>query len=121
MNKSNFFVYYYYIIIIIIALLYSSNKKEDGRLNIRSKFAAAAEEREKVGGGIVVFGDSIVDPGNNNYIATIGRANFPPYGRDFPGGIPTGRYSNGKVPSDLLGTYLLHFENKKIKKLNTLI
>lgn len=49
---------------------------------------------------ILVFGDSIVDSGNNNYLPTIGKANFPPYGRDFPGGVPTGRYSNGKVPSD---------------------
>uniref|UniRef100_A0A803MHQ9 Uncharacterized protein n=1 Tax=Chenopodium quinoa TaxID=63459 RepID=A0A803MHQ9_CHEQI len=50
----------------------------------------------------LVFGDSIVDSGNNNYIATIGRANFPPYGRDFPGGVATGRFSNGKVPSDFI-------------------
>ena len=52
---------------------------------------------------LLVFGDSIVDPGNNNYVDTIGRANFPPYGRDFPHGLPTGRYSNGKVPSDFFG------------------
>ncbi|KAJ8443591.1 hypothetical protein Cgig2_019573 [Carnegiea gigantea] len=51
---------------------------------------------------ILVFGDSVVDPGNNNYLKTIGKANFPPYGRDFEGGVPTGRYSNGKIPSDLL-------------------
>ncbi|KAL9229611.1 hypothetical protein vseg_005060 [Gypsophila vaccaria] len=51
---------------------------------------------------LLVFGDSIVDPGNNDYIATIGKANFPPYGRDFQGGVATGRYSNGKIPSDLL-------------------
>ena len=43
-----------------------------------------------------VFGDSIVDPGNNNHIKTIVKSNFPPYG--------TGRFSNGFVPSDLLGT-----------------
>ncbi|KAI9165745.1 hypothetical protein LWI28_019726 [Acer negundo] len=49
-----------------------------------------------------VFGDSIVDPGNNNYIKTLVKCNFPPYGRDFMGGKPTGRFSNGLVPSDLL-------------------
>ncbi|KAL8143197.1 hypothetical protein V2J09_016229 [Rumex salicifolius] len=52
--------------------------------------------------GVIVFGDSIVDPGNNNYLNTIAKCNFPPYGRDFEGGIPTGRFSNGKVPSDLI-------------------
>ncbi|KAL4368516.1 hypothetical protein GQ457_05G012200 [Hibiscus cannabinus] len=50
---------------------------------------------------IYVFGDSIVDPGNNNNLATIAKGNFLPYGRDFKGG-PTGRFSNGKVPSDII-------------------
>ncbi|EOX90787.1 GDSL-like Lipase/Acylhydrolase superfamily protein, putative isoform 1 [Theobroma cacao] len=50
---------------------------------------------------VLVFGDSIVDPGNNNNLNTIAKSNFPPYGRDFEGG-PTGRFSNGKVPSDLI-------------------
>ncbi|KNA05802.1 hypothetical protein SOVF_186980 [Spinacia oleracea] len=54
----------------------------------------------------IVFGDSIVDPGNNNYIATVGKADFPPYGRDFPGRVPTGRYSNGKIPSDFFAEEL---------------
>ncbi|XP_048502109.1 GDSL esterase/lipase EXL3 isoform X2 [Beta vulgaris subsp. vulgaris] len=61
---------------------------------------AKINPEEKQVPALIVFGDSIVDPGNNNYLATIGKANFLPYGRDFPGGIPTGRYSNGKVPSD---------------------
>lgn len=55
---------------------------------------------------ILVFGDSIVDPGNNNYLQTISKANFLPYGRDFEGGKPTGRYSNGKIPSDLIAEEL---------------
>uniref|UniRef100_A0A5B7B2B9 GDSL esterase/lipase EXL3-like n=1 Tax=Davidia involucrata TaxID=16924 RepID=A0A5B7B2B9_DAVIN len=51
---------------------------------------------------VIMFGDSIVDTGNNNYIATIAKVNYPPYGKDFMGGKPTGRFSNGKVPSDLI-------------------
>ncbi|OVA06670.1 Lipase [Macleaya cordata] len=51
---------------------------------------------------ILVFGDSIVDPGNNNHIPTLIKCDFPPYGRDFMGGTPTGRFSNGKIPSDLI-------------------
>uniref|UniRef100_A0A5B7AYL0 GDSL esterase/lipase EXL3-like n=1 Tax=Davidia involucrata TaxID=16924 RepID=A0A5B7AYL0_DAVIN len=50
---------------------------------------------------VIMFGDSIVDTGNNNHIGTIAKANFSPYGKDFMGGKPTGRFSNGKVPSDL--------------------
>lgn len=51
---------------------------------------------------VIVFGDSSVDAGNNNYIPTIARSNFEPYGRDFSGGRPTGRFSNGKIPPDFL-------------------
>ncbi|KAL6274121.1 hypothetical protein ACE6H2_024813 [Prunus campanulata] len=51
---------------------------------------------------VIVFGDSIVDPGNNNNIKTTVKCNFPPYGRDFIGRKPTGRFSNGRVPSDLI-------------------
>ncbi|KAI4320936.1 hypothetical protein MLD38_034368 [Melastoma candidum] len=48
------------------------------------------------------FGDSILDTGNNNGLRTLTKCNFPPYGKDFPGGRATGRFSNGKVPSDLI-------------------
>ncbi|KAF8406616.1 hypothetical protein HHK36_008706 [Tetracentron sinense] len=51
---------------------------------------------------VIVFGDSIVDPGNNNNLQTLVKCNFPPYGRDFMAGQPTGRFCNGKVPSDLI-------------------
>ncbi|XP_015161910.1 GDSL esterase/lipase EXL3-like [Solanum tuberosum] len=51
---------------------------------------------------VFAFGDSIVDQGNNNYIPTIAKCNFPPYGKDFNGGIPTGRFCNGKTPPDLI-------------------
>ncbi|KAI4316967.1 hypothetical protein L6164_024887 [Bauhinia variegata] len=51
---------------------------------------------------VIIFGDSIVETGNNNDLRTPAKCNFPPYGRDFQGGIPTGRFSNGKVPSDLI-------------------
>lgn len=52
---------------------------------------------------VIVFGDSIVDTGNNNGLTTIGKVNYPPYGKDFMGGKPTGRFCNGKVPPDLIG------------------
>lgn len=51
---------------------------------------------------IIVFGDSTVDAGNNNYIPTIARSNFQPYGRDFEGGKATGRFSNGRIPTDFI-------------------
>ncbi|XP_020519608.1 GDSL esterase/lipase At1g71250 [Amborella trichopoda] len=55
-------------------------------------------------GAVFVFGDDLLDSGNNNYIPSMAKSNFPPYGLDFPQG-PTGRFSNGKTPpTDLLRT-----------------
>lgn len=55
---------------------------------------------------IIVFGDSSVDAGNNNYIPTVARSNFEPYGRDFVGGKPTGRFCNGKIATDFMSEAL---------------
>ncbi|XP_058772218.1 GDSL esterase/lipase At2g03980-like [Vicia villosa] len=52
-----------------------------------------------------VFGDSLVDSGNNNYLPIQSNAKFPPYGIDF-GGKPTGRYTNGKTVVDYLAIHL---------------
>ena len=51
---------------------------------------------------MIVFGDSSVDAGNNNFIPTVARSNFHPYGRDFEGGKATGRFSNGRIATDFL-------------------
>jgi GDSL-like Lipase/Acylhydrolase len=51
---------------------------------------------------VIVFGDSTVDPGNNNVIGTVLKSNFPPYGRDFQDGVPTGRFCNGRLPTDFI-------------------
>ncbi|KAF3681519.1 GDSL esterase/lipase [Capsicum annuum] len=51
---------------------------------------------------IIVFGDSSVDSGNNNQIATVLKSNFEPYGRDFYNRKPTGRFCNGRIPPDFI-------------------
>ncbi|KAI4374791.1 hypothetical protein MLD38_012744 [Melastoma candidum] len=51
---------------------------------------------------LIVFGDSSVDTGNNNQLQTVAKSNFPPYGRDFYGGKPTGRFCNGRITSDFI-------------------
>ncbi|CAJ1947453.1 unnamed protein product [Sphenostylis stenocarpa] len=54
-----------------------------------------------------VFGDSLVDSGNNNYLATTARADAPPYGIDYPPThSPTGRFSNGYNIPDLISQEL---------------
>jgi hypothetical protein len=51
---------------------------------------------------LFVFGDSLVDVGNNNHLSTMAKSNFYPYGIDYNGGS-TGRFSNGKSLIDFIG------------------
>ncbi|KAL7172691.1 hypothetical protein ACSBR2_032214 [Camellia fascicularis] len=53
-----------------------------------------------------VFGDSLVDNGNNNYLLTTARADSPPYGIDYPTHRPTGRFSNGLNIPDIISEQL---------------
>ncbi|KAH1250863.1 GDSL esterase/lipase [Glycine max] len=52
-----------------------------------------------------IFGDSLVDNGNNNQLQSLARADYLPYGIDFPGG-PSGRFSNGKTTVDAIAELL---------------
>ncbi|KAF3670273.1 putative F-box/kelch-repeat protein-like [Capsicum annuum] len=53
-----------------------------------------------------VFGSSLVDNGNNNFLEKCkAKANYLPYGVDYAKG-PTGRFTNGKNVIDLLGDHL---------------
>ena len=63
-----------------------------------------------MGSTVLFFGDSYVDPGNNNVIPTLIKSNFPPYGTNFPpyGRNPTGRFSDGKILPDYLGKHYTH-------------
>lgn len=51
-----------------------------------------------------IFGDSLVDVGNNNYLETaLAKANIAPNGIDFPTHNATGRFCNGKTCPDVMG------------------
>ncbi|KAL9667662.1 hypothetical protein QQ045_002025 [Rhodiola kirilowii] len=49
-----------------------------------------------------VIGDSLVDSGNNNYLNSLAKSNYFPYGIDYPQG-PSGRFNNGKTIVDFVG------------------
>ncbi|KAI3841778.1 hypothetical protein MKW92_000462 [Papaver armeniacum] len=55
---------------------------------------------------VIVFGDSTVDAGNNNHMLTIVKCNYRPYGQDFEGGKPSGRWSNGRLFTDFISDAL---------------
>ncbi|WOG89720.1 hypothetical protein DCAR_0208958 [Daucus carota subsp. sativus] len=53
-----------------------------------------------------IFGDSIVDNGNNNNLVTLAKSDFPPYGIDTPNHRPTGRFTNNRTIADITGELL---------------
>ncbi|XP_009604967.1 GDSL esterase/lipase 5-like [Nicotiana tomentosiformis] len=55
---------------------------------------------------LFIFGDSLFDVGNNNYIntTTLDQANFWPYGETYFK-LPTGRFSDGRLITDFIATY----------------
>ena len=52
---------------------------------------------------LILFGDSTVDVGNNDFLPTLAKSDFPPYGREFDAMTPTGRFTDGKMVGDFLG------------------
>ncbi|KAL8161851.1 hypothetical protein V2J09_013340 [Rumex salicifolius] len=54
---------------------------------------------------LYVFGDSLLDSGNNNLLPTMAKADYYPYGVDFVEGV-TGRFTNGRTTSDFVAEYL---------------
>ncbi|XP_042483843.1 GDSL esterase/lipase At5g45670-like [Macadamia integrifolia] len=56
-----------------------------------------------------IFGDSLVDNGNNIVLPTVAKALTLPYGIDFPRG-PTGRFTNGRTVADVV-SQLLGFQD----------
>lgn len=84
------------IVLIILAAKILSAEAVDVR-------ALRTEAAKKNLSSFFIFGDSSVDPGNNNRLHTDSKSNFPPYGEDFIHARPSGRFTNGRLPTDLIG------------------
>ncbi|XP_023535504.1 GDSL esterase/lipase At1g71691-like isoform X1 [Cucurbita pepo subsp. pepo] len=82
-------------------------------LLVAAAAAAFSQNGSTDGGGgrpamvpaMFIFGDSLIDNGNNNNLPTFARANYFPYGIDFADG-PTGRFSNGYTIVDEIAKLL---------------
>ncbi|GMN36799.1 hypothetical protein TIFTF001_042511 [Ficus carica] len=59
---------------------------------------------------LFVFGDSYADTGNSKKATAVSWK--APYGSAYPG-KPAGRFSNGRVLTDYVGTYSLHSAGRK--------
>ncbi|PIM99109.1 Triacylglycerol lipase [Handroanthus impetiginosus] len=73
-----------------------------------TSFGTCQNDEDLTKGASFIFGDSLVDAGNNNYLPTLSRANIAPNGIDFKasGWTPTGRYTNGRTIGDIVGEEL---------------
>lgn len=84
-----------------------------------SSIAYLSKAQDKSAGKVTamyVFGDSLVDVGNNNYLKiSLAKANFPHNGVDFPTGKATGRFSNGKNAADFIGNFIIHLVHLSVK------
>lgn len=92
-------------------LMASSSSKVMDLLPLLVLLVAVAEgahhqQQQQLVPAVMIFGDSVVDVGNNNNNPfSLVKANFLPYGRDFAGHSPTGRFCNGKLATDYTGTF----------------
>ncbi|KAF7843663.1 GDSL esterase/lipase 5 [Senna tora] len=73
---------------------------------LSSSLAKICLPTRKQNSALFVFGDSLFDVGNNNYINTIAmaQANYPPYGETFFK-YPSGRFSDGRIIPDFIAEY----------------
>ncbi|XP_042043376.1 GDSL esterase/lipase At5g37690-like [Salvia splendens] len=54
-----------------------------------------------------VFGDSLTEVGNNNYLQlSLAKSDYPHYGIDFDAAKPTGRFTNGRTIGDIISAKL---------------
>ncbi|CAH2067495.1 unnamed protein product [Thlaspi arvense] len=65
-------------------------------------FLSSAAEQNTSFSALFAFGDSILDTGNNNCLLTLLKGNYWPYGWNFDFKIPTGRFGNGRVFTDIV-------------------
>ncbi|GLU22518.1 hypothetical protein SLE2022_385870 [Rubroshorea leprosula] len=93
MSSSAIHFRFLFVFAILVALANSQTDKPNRRVQSNKKVA------------MFVFGDSLFDPGNNNYVpSTNARSNFPPYGETFFR-YPTGRDCDGRILPDFAAAY----------------
>ncbi|XP_021770988.1 GDSL esterase/lipase At5g37690-like [Chenopodium quinoa] len=68
-------------------------------------FAATPTDGEEL--VTFIFGDSLTEVGNNNYLQySLAKSNYPWYGIDYEGGQATGRFTNGRTIGDIISEKL---------------
>ncbi|XP_054823834.1 GDSL esterase/lipase At2g03980-like [Prosopis cineraria] len=92
MNANHLTISFFLTLLLPLASALNSDSLKRGSRNIPAMY---------------VFGDSLFGNGNNKYLGFPSNdASFLPYGMDFAGSKPTGRYTNGKTVADYLAILL---------------
>ncbi|XP_041005418.1 GDSL esterase/lipase At5g37690 isoform X2 [Juglans microcarpa x Juglans regia] len=69
--------------------------------------AAASSAASAAAPVTFVFGDSLTEVGNNNYLQySLAKSNYPWYGVDYVGGQASGRFTNGRTIGDIISEKL---------------
>lgn len=94
MALISFLKYYYYYLFLQFAMF----------IFLFQNSSHADDHPSKKHAALFIFGDSLFDVGNNNYINSTARtqANYWPYGETFFN-HPTGRFSDGRLIPDFIG------------------
>lgn len=92
--------------LVLLIFLLALASSCQGLLQADSSSAAVKQNVTRVS-AVFAFGDSTLDSGNNNYLVTPYKSDFLPYGKDFFGHKPTGRFTNGRLLTDFAGNSLL--------------
>ncbi|KAL2497451.1 GDSL esterase/lipase [Abeliophyllum distichum] len=94
-----------YLSFCLLILLLLSSGAAAGEEDAFAPEAGASERRRGMVPAMFIFGDSLIDNGNNNNLQSFAKANYFPYGIDFKAG-PTGRFSNGYTMVDTIAELL---------------
>ncbi|CAI9288085.1 unnamed protein product [Lactuca saligna] len=89
-------------------LFWNGDSKVTSPYNLKSLFHGSESSQGHVNKHVAlfIFGDSLFDPGNNNYINTTTdlQANFWPYGESYFN-PPSGRFSDGRIIPDFIAEF----------------
>ncbi|ESR54834.1 hypothetical protein CICLE_v100203322mg, partial [Citrus x clementina] len=99
-----FRIIFSFLIVMLLLLLLMNDKVALGQDGDPVGSTQGGGGREMVP-ALFIFGDSLIDNGNNNNLPSFAKANYYPYGIDFNGG-PTGRFSNGYTMVDEIAELL---------------
>lgn len=92
------------VLLLVVVAMSGCIAQDYGDITTASPPANGEETRNKaLVPAMFIFGDSLIDNGNNNNLPSFAKANYFPYGIDFNAG-PTGRFSNAYTIVDAIGT-----------------